>query len=738
MKTVCFLLVILPLSGTYLHSQTWMSFTNTDNVRQIAIESDRVWGATSGGVVALTPSTGDILKLTNTDGLGGIDFNCVESDTAGNIWLGAADGWLSRYSPSGEITNYPVTESQEFFERAITVYDLFVDGDRVWMASDLGVSKFLMYSNDGEIKDTARRLGDIPDEEDVVCLSVIGDYLWAGTARGIAFIDKDNENIQYFGFWRSFQQGEDGLGSGDIRSIAVYHDTVIAGTQVGAYKLQVSPDTSWLAFGLAGRTINSLLMTDSVLLAATDGGVFQYDGSNWVGLSTSGLPQLNVSDIEVNASGDLWAGTPSSGLARLIDTLWNVYTIPGPASNFIRNIAIDSSGAIWMTHDGRGISRFENSSWTTYNSANSDPDDSGPLGGLDDNALHSITVDTNNDIWAGSWGRGLYRYSRQSQSWFHWENYNSPMVGVPRNNDYWAATAIQTGQDNIVWVSSMGADSGVVVGAFRPADSLWHVYHTGPNTVLDNDVTSLQIQGNSIWIGMVNGIHRLNFNGTFTDESDDSWQNYVSREFIVDTGLDPFGNLWFGALTGLYNSSPSTGITRRVDLPLEISGGVNAVASDGVGNIWVGTTSGLGVYRPNASIWKAVYNTSNSPLLNNQVTDIAIDVQTGLIYIGTSGGLSIMESGVEAPSEDLSDVEAYPNPVVVAAGDNALYFKRVPADATISIFSVAGDLVYELELSLQDHWDLKNSKGGSVAGGIYIFHVRSKNASGTGKFAIIK
>ncbi len=738
MKVVCFLLSILTLFGSNLYSQAWMSYTNTDNVRQIIIESDRVWGATSGGVVAFTPSTGDILKLTNTDGLGGIDFNCVESDTAGNIWLGSADGWLSRYSPSGEITNYPVTEIQEFFERAITIYDLFVEGDRIWMANDLGVSKFLIYSNNGEIKDTARKLGDIEFEEDVVCVAVIGDYLWAGTARGIAFIDKDNENIQYFGFWRSFQQGENGLGSGDIRSITAYHDTVVAGTLDGVYKLQVSPDTTWLPFGLSGRTINSLLTTDSAFLAATNGGVFQYDGSNWVGLSTSGLPQSNVNDIEVHSSGDLWAGTPSSGLASLIDTLWTVYTIPGPASNFIRNIAIDSSGAIWMTHDGKGISRFEDSSWTTYNSANSDPDDSGPLGGLDDNALHSIAVAPDNDIWAGSWGRGLYRYSRQSQSWFHWENYNSPMVGVPQNNDYWAATAVQIDQGNNVWVSSMGADSGVVVGVFEPADSVWHVYHTGPNTVLENDVTTLQIQGNSIWIGMIDGLHRLNFNTTPFDESDDSWQNYFSREFIVDMGLDPFGNLWFGALTGLYNTSPATGIARQVNLPSEISGSVNAVGSDGVGNIWVGTAAGLGVYRPNASVWKAIYNTSNSPLLNNEVTDIAIDVQTGLIYIGTTGGLSILESGVEAPSEDLSDVEAYPNPVVVATGDNALFFKRVPADATISIFNVAGDLVDEFELSFQDYWDLKNSKGEPVAGGIYIFLVRSENASGTGKFAIIK
>lgn len=723
------LLLLMLLPGSSLYAQAWTSYTNTDNVRQVSIESGRIWGATSGGVVAYMPSTDQFLKLTNTEGLGGIDFNCVEVDTAGNIWLGAGDGWLSKYSSTGTITNYPVREIQEFLDRAIVVFDLLADGDRIWMGNDLGVSKFLIYSNGGEIKDTARKLGEIPDEEDVVCVALAGNYLWAGTGRGIAFIDKDNENIQYYGFWRSFQEGENGLSNAVIKSIGTFGDTVLAGTQDGIFKFVVSPDTVWESFGLAGRTINSITSVDSELLAATNSGVFRYDGSAWSSIPTSGLPQSSVNHLVVDSSGNLWAGTPSSGIAVFAETLWTAHSIPGPASNFIRNMAIDSSGAIWMTHDSKGISKFEDSNWVVYNASNSD---------LEDNTLHSIEAAPGNRIWAGSWGGGLYLYERSTDSWLHWDHSNSPMIGVPQDNNYWAATAVAVDADSNVWVSSMGADSGLVVGVFDPADSVWHTYFTGPNTVLDNDVTSLLVQGNSLWLGMTQGLHILGFGGTPFDESDDTWQNYIVREFMVDLASDPFGNTWFGALTGLYYVPSSSSIASQVSLPPEIAGRVNAVASDGIGNIWVGTVAGLGVYRPNARVWKNIYRTSNSPLLNDQVTEVVIDIQTGLVYIGTAGGLSILESGVEPPSADLSDVEAYPNPVVVDNGDELLFFKRVPPDALISIFTIAGDLVHEFSLLDQDYWDLRNSKGEPVAGGVYVFLVRSKTASGTGKFAVIK
>ncbi len=720
-----------------LRATSWTNYTNTNEVRQISIASDKVWQATSGGVVAYTPSSEGILKLTNTDGLGGIDFRCVEVDTAGNLWFGTNDGWLTRIEDSGMIANYPIRDSSGgFFAREVTLYDIEADGDRLWIANDLGVSKFSIYSNGGEIRDTARKLGNMELEEDAVCLSLIGNQLWVGTARGIAFIDKDNQNIQYFGFWRSFAAGDSGLLNADIRSIASYHDTVIVGTADGIYKFETSPDTLWTPIGLAGQQIRKLLLHNDTLYAASNGGIYRYDGSNWWGMPLTGFPAGLATDIAIDSSGGLWAGTRLSGLAGYIDSVWTIISIPGPASNVIPSIAIDSTGAVWMTHDARGLSRLENNQWTTFNVSNSDPDGPGPLLGLATNSAVDIDIAADGNIWVGDWGGGLYKYDHVS--WYHWDYTNCPMFGVPGYPEYWAASAVAVDDSGTVWVTSLDSDSGLVMGAFDPGDSTWERYFTGPNTVSLNQVTALYSHGNTLWVGMTEGLHRLDFGGTPMLQSDDSWQNDISLEFVSDIALDPFGSLWFGSPTGLYRLSPGTGEVRQVELLPEIAGSVNAVASDGVGNIWVGTVAGLGVLRPDTTIWRTYYTTDNSPLLNNEVIDLEIDIVTGIVYIGTNKGLSIFESGVEPPSDDLSNVAAYPNPVNIAAGDGAVYFKRIPVDAIISIYTVGGDLVESFPFSRQDYWNLKNSKGESIAGGIYIFLVESGNKSGVGKFAVIK
>ncbi len=725
MRSYVLLPLLLIAAGSAAEAQEWRSFTNSENVRQIAAGGNVVWGATSGGVIAIDIFGGDILKLTNTDGLGGIDFNCVEFDTAGHIWFGTTDGWLSVYRAPGDIVNYSVKDSSGFFARAVQIYDLFDDGERIWVANDLGVSKFLKYSNGGEIKDTARRLGGIPDEEDVKAVAVIGDYLWAGTARGVAFIDKDSQNIQYFGFWRSFLPDSNGLVNADIRSIASYRDSVLVGTAAGVYKLVDSPDTLWTLMGLAGRVINRLWADSAGILAATSSGMYRYDGSAWIGFPNTGLPESYYADVAVDGSGSAWAATRSSGIAEFVDTSWTAYSIPGPASNFITSLAIDSSGSVWMTHDLKGISLLEDTSWTILNSDNSD---------LDDNGQVCIAADVDGNIWSGSYGSGLYLFDHAN--WHHWTSDNSPMWGVPGAHYYWAANALAVGGGN-VWISSLDADSGLIMGVYGPADSSWQLFTTGPNSIFENNVEALLTQNNSVWVGNHEGLSRLNFGPSPFDDSDDNWQAYIIREYVVDMVIDRFGDLWFGSLTGLFHVSSSTTTVRRIDLPAELAGRVNSVATDGVGNIWAGTVNGLGILRPDVQNqnyeWRAVYTAQNSPLLNNEVTEIEIDKNTGLAYIGTLGGLSIFDSGFEAPS--LTAIEAYPNPAVFAEGHDAVYFKRIPPDAIVYIYTVSGDLVDQFQ---GDRWNLHNSKGEPIAGGIYVFLVESGGSTGSGKFAVIK
>jgi ligand-binding sensor domain-containing protein len=727
------LISLIPLINiSVAGAEAWFSYTNSNEVRQIASDSDLIWGATSGGVISYSTANGETFKLTNTDGLGGIDYYCVEVDTAGFIWLGSSDGWLDRISDTGEIVNYPVVEHQGFFDRRVAVYDLSADGEVLWMANDMGVSKFLIYSNGGEIKDTARRLGGLEDEEDIKTIAIIGDNVWAGSDRGVAFTARDNPNIQDPNSWRSFEAADFPLGRAKINSIAAYYDTVVVGADSGLFKLTTSPDTAWIEMGsFSSLRVRKVVFRLGNLYVSTNAGVRVFDGATWSNLSNEGLPPGGTGDLTFDNNDRLWAATSSSGLAEYDGSIWILHSIPGPASNVIINLAIDSTGALWIAHDGKGLSKFIDGEWNIYNSANS---------GLDNNGAHSLVVAGNGDLWIGSWGSGLFRFD--GTSWQHWNSNNCPMFGVPTAHEYWAASEVEIDRYGNVWVSSLDADSGLVMGTFDPVDSIWHRYFEGPNTISENTVEAFLPQGNTMWIGTTVGLHRLDFGGTPFNQSDDSWLNYLIRDFVSDLALDPFGNLWVGTPSGLYYVETGSNAVRQVEMPLEISGSVRSVASDGLGNIWVGTVTGVGILRPvprpDIVSWKVTYNTQNSPLLNNEVSDIAIDISSGMVYLGTYGGLSIFDSGVEPPSEDLSDVEAFPNPVLVAQGDNSISFKRVPTEAIVSIYTVSGDLIKSFKLSEETEWNLRNSNGEPVAGGIYFFVVEYQGKSGTGKFAIIK
>lgn len=96
-----------------------------------------------------------------------------------------------------------------------------------------------------------------------------------------------------------------------------------------------------------------------------------------------------------------------------------------------------------------------------------------------------------------------------------------------------------------------------------------------------------------------------------------------------------------------------------------------------------------------------------------------------------------------------------PNPYVAAAsfeperfatagrGERRLEFRAIPANATIRIYTVSGDLVQTLQhdgmTTGMVPWDLRTKDGLEVAPGLYIFHVDAQDVGqSVGKFAIIK
>ncbi len=110
----------------------------------------------------------------------------------------------------------------------------------------------------------------------------------------------------------------------------------------------------------------------------------------------------------------------------------------------------------------------------------------------------------------------------------------------------------------------------------------------------------------------------------------------------------------------------------------------------------------------------------------------------------------------EKAKNELDDIKVVPNPYVAAArweppniydsgrGERLIRFNHLPAECTIRIYTVNGELVDTIEhkSTLSDgsaEWDLLTKDNLSVAYGVYIYHVEAPGiGEKTGKFAIIK
>ncbi|PIZ14489.1 hypothetical protein COY52_12445, partial [Candidatus Desantisbacteria bacterium CG_4_10_14_0_8_um_filter_48_22] len=96
-------------------------------------------------------------------------------------------------------------------------------------------------------------------------------------------------------------------------------------------------------------------------------------------------------------------------------------------------------------------------------------------------------------------------------------------------------------------------------------------------------------------------------------------------------------------------------------------------------------------------------------------------------------------------SADLKTVKVYPNPCKSGSGGiydaGKITFVNLTANATIRIYNLAGELVWEkANVSLSATWDLKNTSSAGVASGVYIYLIIDNLAGEklAGKVAVIR
>lgn len=363
--------------------------------------------------------------------------------------------------------------------------------------------------------------------------------------------------------------------------------------------------------------------------------------------------------------------------------------------------------------------------------------------------------------FASSFGYGIYEF-RNGEFIKHYNHENSPLESVLKSgaymNRYVRIPTVKFDKDGNLWCINTGVKDVVKI---LTSDNNWITLNYKELENLPTVVKPLIDSRGWLWITSLQGepgIFCAKTNNTLFDTSDDRTKIWLHKFTNQDgTSYDVYqihsleedknGHIWIGTNTGLFiidnpESFFNNGIFKQIKVPRKDGTGladylmsgiyIKSMAIDEANRKWIGTNDN-GIYLISADGLEEIHHftTENSPLPSDCIESIAIDNNTGEVYIGTSKGIVSYTSNATTPSNklDKNSIHVYPNPVKADfSGDISI--TGLTLDCNIKIVDTAGYLINE-GTSNGGHysWDGRNRKGDKVSSGVYYILTYDENGN---------
>ena len=654
---------------------------------------------------------------------------------------------------------------------------LAVSGKSLLVCTDIGVVEYDLEAL--EVRDTWK-LEQNGEALAVRSAALSAGRWWLATSDGLWSAP---ENAAFPGDPASWEQEEalTALGVQDLRSIVVGTDGRMA-----VLHHREGPDAIWV--GLPGAT------------PWTD--VASGLSENWTGLTSDGehlwvttpfgvletsdewLPEAlrsNVGNVFLQpngaaaVAGGCWIANAHSG------SIWlerggqeasfdGPYAPNGPRSNstwrldawndrlWVATGGTESSGVPLYRREG--FSGRKGNFWWTV------PPPEGEAGGDGVQDPMDVSIDPTRPENAvfGSLEEGLIQlegfqivqYWNPSNSPLEWNaNWESPRCSAP---------ALDFDRQGNLWVLNEGTENPLKL---LDAEGAWHVFEVEGLNVSTRFIRVLATQNDQVWIllGDGEGVAVISTAGTPSDPTDDDVRFLTQQEgegglpsslvYSVEEDLD--GEIWIGTLQGpaVFYQPQALFTAEGFDaqqILIEQDGNfqflletetVWDIALDGGNRKWLATVNnGAFLLSPDGRSQVAHFTVDNSPLLSNEVYDIAIDQESGLVYFATPQGLTSHRGeatnfNLELESEGL---RIFPNPwrpeyepVVTIDG--------LAFDSEVHILNAGGERVKKVESAGgRAVWDTMDDLGRPVPEGVYFMLVgeASGKTGASGKMVILR
>ena len=331
------------------------------------------------------------------------------------------------------------------------------------------------------------------------------------------------------------------------------------------------------------------------------------------------------------APGEVGTGFSNSfikqGVSYFQDNFWEVYYDQIDSLNDILAVQASADGRrLYVGSFHNGLAVFENGVLqTVYNKSNSTLQ--GNVGYEVSVRVSALTRDRQGNIWVANYGTPtpIHRLTPEGE----WTAFNIPALGNGAVN----ITNLMMDQSGTLW----GIIRNGGIFAFRVNDDETtnfkrYTASEGSGNLGTNTVLSLaQDLDGRIWVGTAEGIR------------------------VLFTPFDAFSN------------SPADAQPIRivqdglVQFLLETDQ-VTAIAVDGANQKWVGTNNGLWLFSEDGTRAEHYFTERNSPLFSNKVETIAIQPESGEVFIGTDKGIISYRAKATQGEIIHSNVEVFQTP----------------------------------------------------------------------------
>jgi hypothetical protein len=761
----------VPAAGQTGHWKSYLSYYNT----AIVVETPRkvfavatphlnsgpdVNAAALGSLYSYSLDDQEVKTYSKADGLNDIHITHIAySESEDALLIVYANANIDLLTASG-IYNFPSIKEQSISNK--TISDVTIYGKYAYLSTTFGIVAIDMQKK--EIPGTY----DLGSSIYSVCVK--DGYLYASTSGGMFYISL-SKDLGYINNWQSYNPGIDGLDVNNVRKILAFQDALV----FSQHSYGIFYERGGEKGNLSWEVFKKVTIAGNQLVGIRDTSVFFWSD---LGSDTKTV-NLRIADISARKQNIFWLAQGEQGLGSIRKEAasgeYSVYqpniVINSPRRNFSYSITFQQNKL--LVTGGYAVANranipgtlmvLENGDWYNFDenkitqAVREQHKDTIPYYSCRDFMNAIVDPRDPNHYFVSSFGEGLYEFrNNEFVSLYNASNSTlHPVIDPPasnfirigglaydKNNNLYAGMAVE---------ESVGGNSPYALlmnnGKWAPTYSEYvkNLYFTPVNEVFTTSKGQL-------WVGSsrCNIIYVFENNGTPDNFYDDKHklisgsvkdQKGETFTFSRCSGIteDQRGTVWVGTSQGpilFYNpekavNDPDNFYCTRPILPnndgtdeghylLELEQ-INTIAVDGANRKWLGTQlSGAYLLSETGMEILEHFTVENSPLISNTINKIAINPQTGEVFIATDQGLvSYMGNATEGKSS-YKEARVYPNPVRPEF-DNLVTVTNLIKDSNVRITDMRGNLIYQgLSKGGMFTWNCTNRSGERVKTGVYL------------------